>query len=137
MQIEPELIAGIFVIILALAFSFSTGFNDAANVVAVVISTKVLSPRKAVLAVGVLEFIGAYFLGTAVAETMGTGVVDPNLISGDKYGIIIILATLLGGNLMECHLHHLRFPCLRITCFSRWVCWRRSSSCWFRCCSMD
>jgi len=110
MQVELTLAAGILVIILALAFAFSTGFNDAANVVAVVISTKVLSPRKAVLAVGVLEFIGAYFLGTAVAETMGTGVVDPNLISGDKYGIIIILATLLGATLWNVICTILGFP---------------------------
>ena len=106
---EPTLVAGI-VIILALAFAFSTGFNDAANVVAVVISTNVLSPRKAVLAVGILEFIGAYFLGTAVAETMGTGVVDPNLISGDKYGIIIIFATLLGATLWNVICTILGFP---------------------------
>jgi len=110
MQMEPTLVAGTFVIILALAFSFSTGFNDAANVVAVVISTKVLSPRKAVLVVGVLEFIGAYFLGTAVAETMGTGVVDPNLISQDEYGIIIIFATLLGATLWNVICTILGFP---------------------------
>ena len=65
---EITLVMGILVVILALAFSFSTGFNDAANVVAVVISTGALSPRKAVFLVGILEFIGAYFLGTAVAE---------------------------------------------------------------------
>lgn len=110
MQMEPTLVAGTFVIILALAFSFSTGFNDAANVVAVVISTKVLSPRKAVLVVGILEFIGAYFLGTAVAETMGTGVVDPNLVSRDEYGIIIIFATLLGATLWNVICTVLGFP---------------------------
>lgn len=96
---ETELIIGAAVVILALAFSFSTGFNDAANVVAVVISTKALSPLKAVVIVSILEFIGAYFLGTGVAETMGKGIIAPNLISGDKYGVIIIFATLLGATL--------------------------------------
>lgn len=99
MQMGPTLVVGILVVILVLAFAFSTGVNDAANVVAVVISTKALSPRTAVLAVGFLQFIGAYFLGTAVAETMATGVVDPNLIKQDQYGIIIIFATLLGATL--------------------------------------
>ncbi len=107
---ETELIIGIAVVILALAFSFSTGFNDAANVVAVVISTKALSPLKAVFIVGVLEFIGAYFLGTTVAETMGKGIVDPSLVSGDKYGIIIIFASLLGATLWNVICTILGFP---------------------------
>lgn len=107
---ETTLVMGILIVTLALAFSFSTGLNDAANVVAVVISTGALSPRKAVFFVGILEFAGAYFLGTAVAETMGKGIIDPNLIRGDEIGIAIIFATLLGATLWNVICTLLGFP---------------------------
>ncbi len=104
------LIIGIIVVICALAFSFSTGFNDAANVVSVVISTKAMSPLRAVVFVSILEFLGAYFLGTAVAKTIGKGIVNPDIITGDKYGIIIIFATLFGATLWNVICTILGFP---------------------------
>ena len=64
------------VIFIALAFDFANGFNDAANAVATIISTRVLSPLVAVTMAGGLNFLGA-ISGTAVAKTVGKGVVDP------------------------------------------------------------
>ena len=79
-----EILLAFLAVILSLGFAFSTGFNDAANVVAVVISTKALPPKLAIAVVSILELIGAYLLGVAVAKTIGTGIIDPNLVSGDK-----------------------------------------------------
>ena len=57
------------------AFDFINGFHDTANAIATVVSTRVLSPRTAILMAAVLNFVGA-LTGTAVAKTIGTGVVD-------------------------------------------------------------
>ncbi|PKB79287.1 MAG: anion permease [SAR202 cluster bacterium Io17-Chloro-G9] len=68
------------VIFIALAFDFANGFNDAANAVATIISTRVMSPVVAVTMAGGLNFLGA-ISGTAVAKTVGKGVVDPENIT--------------------------------------------------------
>jgi PiT family inorganic phosphate transporter len=88
------LVCSILVVILALAFAFSTGFNEP-NVAAVVISTKAMPLRTALLVVSFLEFAGACLLGTAVAKTFAVGIIDPNIVSESGYGIMIILVTLL------------------------------------------
>jgi PiT family inorganic phosphate transporter len=70
----------ILVVFLALIFDFINGFHDSANAIATVVSTKVLSPGKAVLYGGILNFIGA-LSGTAVAATIGKGLVDSHAIT--------------------------------------------------------
>src|SRR5687768_9970388 len=65
----------VVIVLLTLVFDFINGFHDAANAIATVVSTRVLSPRTAVLYGGVLNFIGA-LLGTEVAATIGKGLVD-------------------------------------------------------------
>src|SRR5512141_549402 len=70
----------ILIIILALLFDLANGWHDAANAIATVVSTKVLSPTTAVIMAGSMEVIGA-FLTTEVAKTMGTGIVDPKVIT--------------------------------------------------------
>ena len=70
----------IAVIVVALAFDFANGFNDAANAIATVISTRVMSPLVAVAMAGCMNFLGAV-TGTAVAKTVGKGVVDPDIIT--------------------------------------------------------
>jgi PiT family inorganic phosphate transporter len=70
----------IIVIIAALAFEFLNGFNDAANAVATIVSTKVLSPKQAVMFGAVFEFIGA-LTGTHVAKTIGAGIVNAELVT--------------------------------------------------------
>jgi len=70
----------VVVILLALIFEFANGFNDAANAIATVVSTRVMSPLTAVAMAGVMNFIGA-ISGTAVAKAIGKGVVDPDGIT--------------------------------------------------------
>ena len=94
---DTTLIIGILIVVLALVFDFSNGFNDSANIVATVIGTRALTPAKAIFFACIFEFIGAYFLGTAVAKTIGKGIIDPMIITGDKYGIIIIFATVISA----------------------------------------
>jgi PiT family inorganic phosphate transporter len=70
----PEII--VLIIILAILFDISNGWNDSANAIATVVSTRVLSPLQAVLLAAAMNFLGAFF-STAVAKTIGKGVVDP------------------------------------------------------------
>ncbi len=68
------------VIVIALVFEFINGFHDCANAIATVVSTKVLSPKQAVLFGASLEFIGA-LTGTHVAKTIGAGIVNADMIT--------------------------------------------------------
>ena len=61
---------------IVLLFEFSNGFNDCANMVVTPIITGALEPRRALLLIAVFEFVGAWFLGTAVAQTLGKGIVN-------------------------------------------------------------
>ena len=70
----------VVVILIALAFDFANGFNDSANAIATVVSTRVMSPLVAVTMAGAMNFVGA-ISGTAVAKTVGKGVVDPDSIT--------------------------------------------------------
>ena len=70
----------VLVILIALAFDFANGFNDAANAIATVVSTRVMSPLVAVLMAATMNFLGA-LSGTAVAKAVGKGVVDPDAIT--------------------------------------------------------
>jgi len=81
----------LLVIVVALAFEYINGFHDAANAIATVVSTKVLSPRTAILYAAVLNFFGAFF-GTHVAKTIGSGIVDKMAVSQE-----VILCALLGA----------------------------------------
>jgi PiT family inorganic phosphate transporter len=66
----------IFIILLAVFFDIANGWHDCANAIATVVSTKVLSPMTAVMLAGVMNIAGAFF-STAVAKTVGSGIVDP------------------------------------------------------------
>jgi inorganic phosphate transporter, PiT family len=82
----------IIIIFIALFFDFCNGMNDAANSIATVVATRVLSPRLAVLWAAFFNFIAAFFFETHVATTIGRGLVSPNII--DPH---LILATLLAA----------------------------------------
>jgi PiT family inorganic phosphate transporter len=68
----------VLIVALGLAFDFINGFHDTANAIATSVATRVLSPGRAVLMAGVLNFLGA-LSGTAVATTVGRGIVPPEL----------------------------------------------------------
>ena len=84
----------IAVIVIALAFDFVNGFHDAANAIATVVSTRALSPRKAIMMAVVLNFTGA-FMFTGVAKTITSGLVKVD--AGGQEGEIFILIALLGA----------------------------------------
>src|SRR5688572_28039044 len=65
------------IIFFALVFDFLSGFHDAANSIATIISTRVLSPTQAVAWAAFFNFIAAFVFGTVVSETISKGLVDP------------------------------------------------------------
>ena len=73
----------IFLIILALFFDYLNGFHDAANAVSTVISTRVLSPRLAVWWAAFFNFVAFLIFKTAVAKTIGAGIVDINVVDAN------------------------------------------------------
>ena len=79
-------------IILALTFDFLNGFHDSANSIATVVSTRVLSPSRAVIWAAFFNFLAFFFFGLHVANTIGKGIIDISIIS-DK----LILAVLTGA----------------------------------------
>ena len=76
----------------ALCFDFLNGFHDAANSIATVVSTRVLSPRVAVVWAAFFNFVAAFTFGTAVAKTMGSGMIRLGAVN-----LYVILAGLLGA----------------------------------------
>src|SRR6476646_2495737 len=72
---NKDLILVLITICVALIFDFLNGFHDAANSIATVVSTRVLSPKLAVLWAAAFNFLAAFFLGTAVAKTIGKGMI--------------------------------------------------------------
>jgi PiT family inorganic phosphate transporter len=73
--VKPELLLLIITILVALTFDFLNGFHDAANSIATVVSTRVLSPKLAVVWAAFFNFVAAFLLGTAVAKTIGGGMI--------------------------------------------------------------
>ncbi len=85
----PEII--ILIIVLAILFDISNGWNDSANAIATVVSTRVLTPLQAVLLAASMNVAGA-FSSTAVAKTIGKGIVDPSEIN-----LYVVAAALIAG----------------------------------------
>src|SRR5512142_3163135 len=73
---DPVLLLMLFIIFLALAFDFVNGFHDAANSIATIVSTRVLTPFQGVAWAAFFNFVAAFTFGTAVAKTIGCGLVD-------------------------------------------------------------
>lgn len=82
----------IITIILALIFDFLNGFHDAANSIATIVSTRVLKPHLAVLWAAFFNFVAFLFFGLHVANTIGTGLIDPNIVD-----VNMILSALIGA----------------------------------------
>lgn len=79
MSIQLITVAGL--VALALAFDYINGFHDAANSIATVVSTRVLSPGQAVLWAAFFNFAAAFIFGTAVAKTIGHGMIDISVVT--------------------------------------------------------
>ncbi|MFA5146610.1 MAG: inorganic phosphate transporter [Candidatus Omnitrophota bacterium] len=92
----------LLLIVLALAFDFLNGFHDSANSIATVVSTRVLSPRLAVIWAAFFNFIAFLFFGLHVANTIGKGIIDITII--DKGIIFGTLVGACGWNLITWYL---------------------------------
>src|SRR5512147_3074646 len=82
----------VLLIVLALVFDFLNGFHDSANSIATIVSTRVLTPRRAVIWAASFNFIAFLFFGLHVANTIGKGIIDIAIV--DK---AVIFATLIGA----------------------------------------
>lgn len=89
----------IVIILVALVFDFTNGAHDCANAIATVVSTKVLSPRTAVIMAATLNLVGA-FLGTKVATTLGSGIVNPDMVASCQPLVLAALFGAIGWNLI-------------------------------------
>src|SRR5216117_2572618 len=86
----------VLLILVALAFDFMNGFHDAANSIATVVSTRVLTPRAAVAWAAFFNFVAAFGFGVAVATTVGKGIVAPEVVDH-----AVIFAALVGAFLWD------------------------------------
>jgi PiT family inorganic phosphate transporter len=87
-----QLLVVVGIIGVALAFDYINGFHDAANSIATVVSTRVLSPGQAVIWAAFFNFVAAFTFGTAVAKTMGKGMIDLSAVT-----LGVIFAGLIGA----------------------------------------
>jgi inorganic phosphate transporter, PiT family len=90
--VNPAVLLVAITVVVALIFDFLNGFHDAANSIATVVSTRVLSPKLAVVWAATFNFLAAFFLGTAVAKTIGHGMIRLDAV--DQY---VVLAGLFGA----------------------------------------
>ena len=79
----------IFLVIVALVFDFLNGFHDSANSISTVVSTRVLSPKYAVIWAAFFNFAAVFFVGTAVAHTVGKGIIHLDIVDN-----LVILSAL-------------------------------------------
>src|SRR3989338_6280846 len=90
----------VLTVLIALAFDFMNGFHDSANAISTIVATKVLSPFQAVCLAAVGNLVGPVFFGTAVAATIGKGILDTKAIQailpGDAF-IVLVLSALIGA----------------------------------------
>src|SRR5258706_5044432 len=80
------------ILFVALIFDFINGFHDAANSIATVVSTRVLSPSAAVVWAAFWNFVAAFVFGTAIAKTVGKGLIDLNVVDST-----VVLGGLIGA----------------------------------------
>jgi inorganic phosphate transporter, PiT family len=90
--VDVDVALVVLVIAVALVFDFINGFHDAANSIATVVSTRVLSPGQAVVWAAFFNFVAAFGFGTAVASTIGSGMIDISVVTN-----AVILSGLAGA----------------------------------------
>jgi len=95
----------IFIILLALVFDFYNGMNDAANSIATIVATRVLTPFQAVAWAAFFNFAAAFLFGVSVAATIGKGLVDVSIV--DNY---VILSGLVGAIVLTATATHFGLP---------------------------
>ena len=83
-----------FCLVLAYVFEFANGWTDAPNSIATVVSTRVMRPHHAVIMAAAMNLIGALVVGTAVAETIAQGIVNPDYVGLDTVASALLAATI-------------------------------------------
>ena len=78
---SPTFFIAAGLILTALTFDFLNGFHDAANSIATVVSTRVLSPSQAVVWAAFFNFVAAFGFGVGVAKTIGSGMIDIHIVT--------------------------------------------------------
>src|SRR4030066_2034942 len=92
-----ESMAFVFALVaIALVFDFINGFHDSANSISSVVSTRVLSPKFAVLWAAFFNFVAAFLIGTQVAHTIGKGIINLDIVDN-----LLILSSLSGAILWD------------------------------------
>lgn len=91
-----EMVLVVVVVAFALGFDYTNGFHDAANAIATSVSTRALTPRAALLMAAVFNLIGA-MLGTEVAHTIGSGIIDINEAGSEHLGLVMVLSAVIGA----------------------------------------
>ncbi len=100
----------IFTIILALFFDFINGFHDSANAISTIVATKVLSPIKAVGMAAVGNLIGPLFFSTAIAATIGKGIINLELVPNKDMLVMMIFSALVGAIIWDLITWYLGLP---------------------------
>lgn len=95
----------LIIILMAFIFDFYNGMNDAANSIATVVSTRVLTPTQAVIWAAFFNFVAAFTFGVGVAKTIGSGIVATDIVSNS-----VIFASLTGAILTSAFATHMGFP---------------------------
>lgn len=86
----------VLVVVFALGFDYTNGFHDAANAIATSVSTRALTPRAALIMAAVFNLVGA-MLGTSVATTIGSGIIDITEAQNNHTGMIMVLSAVIGA----------------------------------------
>lgn len=95
----------VLIIVFALVFDFYNGMNDAANSIATIVSTRVLTPLQAVVWAAFFNFVAAFAFGVSVATTIGKGLVDVNIVDN-----FVIFSGLIGAIILTATATHLGLP---------------------------
>lgn len=95
----------VLIIVLALVFDFYNGMNDAANSIATIVSTRVLTPFQAVAWAAFFNFIAAFAFGVSVATTIGKGLVDVNVVDN-----FVIFSGIMGAVILTASATHFGLP---------------------------
>ena len=91
-----ELVLVVVVVAFALGFDYTNGFHDAANAIATSVSTRALTPRAALIMAALFNLVGA-MLGTEVAQTIGSGIIDITESESTHLGLVMVLSAVIGA----------------------------------------
>src|SRR5213593_4079337 len=105
MTLDARFLSTAALIAVALLFDYINGFHDAANSIATVVSTRVLSPGIAVIWAAIFNFLAAFTFGTAVASTIGKGMIDITVVTS-----AVIFAGLIGAIVWDLFTWYIALP---------------------------